>query len=66
MAALGGSYWSKQYYKLKEGYLADITIKIAPTPINEHNVYDQLVLLEIRNVVDVMVDGKFVMKMENC
>ncbi len=51
--------------KLKEGYLADIiTIKIdTPTPINEHNVYDQLVLY--RNpgdVVDVMVDGKFVME----
>jgi 5-methylthioadenosine/S-adenosylhomocysteine deaminase len=51
--------------KLKEGYLADIiTIKIdTPTPINEHNVYDQLVLY--RNpgdVVDVMVNGKFVME----
>lgn len=48
--------------KLKEGYLADIiTINIdTPTPINEHNVYDQLVLFRNpENVNDVMVDGKF-------
>jgi 5-methylthioadenosine/S-adenosylhomocysteine deaminase len=51
--------------KLKEGYLADIiTIKIdTPTPVNEHNVYDQLVLFRNpSDVVDVMIDGKFVME----
>lgn len=47
--------------KLKEGYLADIiTVKTdTPTPINEHNVYDQLVLF--RNPQDinyVIVNGK--------
>ena len=48
--------------KLKEGYLADlITIDLdLPTPINEHNVYDQLILFRNpENVRDVMVDGKF-------
>lgn len=51
--------------KLKEGYLADIiTIKIdTPTPINEYNVYDQLVLYRNpSDVVDVMVDGKLLME----
>lgn len=48
--------------KLEEGYLADIiTINTdSPTPINEHNVYDQLILFRNpENVNDVMVDGKF-------
>lgn len=48
--------------KLKAGYLADIiTIDIdTPTPINEHNVYDQLVLFRNpENVKDVMVNGSF-------
>jgi cytosine/adenosine deaminase-related metal-dependent hydrolase len=55
----------KDLGKLEEGCLADIiTIKIdTPTPINEHNVYDQLVLFRNpSDVVDVMVDGKFVME----
>ncbi|MDF2672519.1 MAG: amidohydrolase [Clostridiales bacterium] len=49
--------------KLEEGYLADIiTINIdCPTPINQHNVYDQLILFRNpENVNDVMVDGKFI------
>lgn len=49
--------------KLKEGCLADIiTINIdTPTPINEYNVYDQLILFRNpENVNDVMIDGKFV------
>lgn len=49
--------------KLEEGYLADIiTINTdSPTPINEHNVYDQLILFRNpENVNDVMVDGKFI------
>lgn len=48
--------------KLEEGYLADIiTIDLdSPTPINEHNVYDQLILFRNpENVNDVMVDGRF-------
>jgi cytosine/adenosine deaminase-related metal-dependent hydrolase len=48
--------------RLEEGCLADIiTIDLdTPTPINEHNVYDQLVLFRNpQNVNDVMVDGKF-------
>lgn len=48
--------------KLKEGYLADIiTIDTdSPTPINEHNVYDQLILFRNpENVRDVMVNGSF-------
>lgn len=48
--------------KLKEGYLADIiTIDVdSPTPINKHNVYDQLILFRNpENVKDVMVNGKF-------
>lgn len=47
---------------LKEGYLADlITIDMdTPTPINEHNVYDQLILFRNPdNVMDVMVNGSF-------
>lgn len=47
--------------KLKEGYLADIiTIDIdSPTPINEHNVYDQLILFRNpENVRNVIVNGK--------
>lgn len=49
--------------RIEEGCLADIiTINMdTPTPINEHNVYDQLVLFRNpENVNDVMVDGKFV------
>lgn len=48
--------------KLEEGYLADvITINVdCPSPINEHNVYDQLILFRNpENVNDVMVNGKF-------
>lgn len=48
--------------KLEAGCLADvITINLdSPTPINEHNVYDQLILFRNpADVNDVMVDGKF-------
>jgi 5-methylthioadenosine/S-adenosylhomocysteine deaminase len=48
--------------KLEEGFIADvITIDIdTPTPINEHNVYDQLVLFRNpENVNDVLVNGEF-------
>lgn len=51
----------KEAGALKEGYLADIiTIDVdSPTPINEHNVYDQLILFRNpENVKDVMVNGK--------
>ncbi|ATW25841.1 amidohydrolase family protein [Candidatus Formimonas warabiya] len=51
--------------KLEPGCLADmITIKMdTPTPINEHNVYDQLVLFRNpSDVVDVMVNGNLVME----
>jgi len=47
--------------ELKEGYLADlITIDIdTPTPINKHNVFDQLILFRNpNNVRDVFVNGK--------
>ena len=47
--------------KLEVGCLADIiTIDLdTSTPVNEHNVYDQLVLYrDPQNVNDVMVDGK--------
>lgn len=50
--------------RLEKGCLADlITIKTdTPTPINEHNVYDQLVLFRNpSDVVDVMVNGRFLM-----
>lgn len=58
----------KDLGKLAPGYLADvITIKLdTPTPINEHNVYDQLVLFRNpADVVDVMVNGKFLMENGN-
>lgn len=45
---------------IKEGMLADlITVDMPrPTPINQYNVYDQLVLFtNPQNVVNVMVDG---------
>ena len=45
---------------IKEGMLADlITVDVArPTPINEYNVYDQLVLFtNPQNVINVMVGG---------
>ena len=45
---------------IKEGMLADlITVDMArPTPINEYNVYDQLVLFtNPQNVINVMVGG---------
>jgi len=48
--------------RLEAGCLADvITIDLdTPTPINEHNVYDQLILFRNpENVNDVIVDGKF-------
>jgi len=48
--------------KLQKGYLADIiTIDIdTPTPINEYNVYDQLILFRNPdNVRNVMVNGQF-------
>lgn len=51
--------------RLEEGCLADvITIDLdTPTPINEHNVFDQLILFRNpQNVNDVIVDGKFVKK----
>ncbi len=47
--------------ELQEGYLADlITIDIdTPTPINKHNVFDQLILFRNpNNVRDVFVNGK--------
>lgn len=46
---------------LEEGRLADlITVRTdTPTPVNEHNVYDQLILFRNpSDVVYVMVDGK--------
>lgn len=49
--------------RLKEGFLADIiTIDIdTPTPINEYNVYDQIILFRNpENVKDVIVNGKFI------
>lgn len=51
--------------RLEEGCLADvITIDLdTPTPINEYNVYDQLVLFRNpQNVNDVIIDGNFVKK----
>ena len=48
--------------RLEEGCLADlITIAMdTPTPINRHNVYDQLILFRNpQNVRDVMVNGVF-------
>ncbi len=48
--------------KLKEGFLADIiTINAdTPTPINQYNIYDQLVLFRNpEDVKDVMVNGRF-------
>jgi len=51
--------------RLEEGALADIiTIGLdTPTPINEHNVYDQLVLFRNpENVCDVIVDGRIIME----
>lgn len=51
--------------RLQEGCLADIiTIELdTPTPINESNVYDQLVLFRNpENVNDTMVNGNFVMR----
>jgi len=47
--------------ELKEGYCADIiTIDMdTPTPINEHNIFDQLVLFRNpSNVRDVLVNGR--------
>lgn len=51
--------------EIKEGYLADlITIGADfPTPLNEKNIYDQLVLFKTAgDVKDVMIDGKWVMR----
>jgi len=48
--------------RIEPGCKADlITIDLdTPTPVNEHNVYDQLVLFRNpQNVCDVMVDGRF-------
>lgn len=48
--------------RLAEGCLADIiTIKLdSPTPINEHNVYDQLILFRNpEDVMNTMVNGRF-------
>lgn len=48
--------------RLEEGCLADvITVDMKiPTPVNEHNVYDQLVLFtNPQNVVHVICDGKW-------
>lgn len=48
--------------KIEPGCKADlITIDLdTPTPINEHNVYDQIVLFRNpQNVCDVMVNGRF-------
>lgn len=50
---------------LQEGKLADIiTVSMEiPTPVNEHNVYDQIILfMNPANVINVMVDGKWVKK----
>lgn len=55
----------KKVGKLKKDYLADIiTITLdSPTPINEHNVYDQLILFRNpENVKEVMVNGVFLKK----
>lgn len=49
--------------RLEAGAKADlITISLdTPTPINEHNVYDQLILFRNpANVSEVMIDGKLV------
>ena len=51
--------------RIEAGFLADlITIDLdTPTPINEHNVYDQLVLFRNpQNVCDVLVNGTFLKK----
>jgi len=50
---------------LKEGAPADVIIIGAdtPTPVNEHNIYDQLILFRNpENVNDVMVNGNFIMR----
>lgn len=50
---------------LEEGKLADlITVRTdTPTPVNEHNVYDQLILFRNpSDVIYVMVDGKILKK----
>ncbi|MEN6340729.1 MAG: amidohydrolase family protein, partial [Clostridiaceae bacterium] len=51
--------------RIEAGCLADlITIDLdTPTPINKHNVYDQLVLFRNpQNVCDVLVNGRFLKK----
>ncbi|MEW6623348.1 MAG: amidohydrolase [Bacillota bacterium] len=51
--------------ELKPGFAADvITIDaLLPTPLNSHNIYDQLVLFRTAtDVKDVMVNGKWVMR----
>ena len=51
--------------KIEEGRLADIiTVNLdRPTPVNSHNIYDQLVLFtNPTDVVNVMVDGAWLKK----
>ncbi|MDR1800670.1 MAG: amidohydrolase family protein [Lachnospiraceae bacterium] len=51
--------------QISKGCMADlITIDLdTPTPVNSHNVYDQLVLFRNpENVCDVMVGGRFIKK----
>lgn len=51
--------------KIEEGRLADIiTVNLdRPTPVNSHNIYDQLVLFtNPSDVVNVMVDGAWLKK----
>ncbi len=60
--AMGAKAMGIDAGRLEKGALADIiTIDMdTPTPINAHNVYDQLVLFRNpEHVCDVMVDGKF-------
>lgn len=64
--SLGATALGKQDVgDLQVGYKADvITIDVdTPTPINKHNVFDQLVLFRTnKNVNDVWVNGKQLMK----
>jgi len=67
MAASGGAeaLGRPELGRLAPGCKADlITIRLdTPTPVNESNIYDQIVLF--RNpgdVIDVIVDGKFIKK----
>jgi cytosine/adenosine deaminase-related metal-dependent hydrolase len=59
---------SKDTGRIEEGFLADlITIRLdTPTPINEKNVYDQLILFRNpEDVSEVMVNGRL-LKQNGC